>query len=196
MTENILDKWGGANSWFCLNRNFSDRGNDGQCQEMGQSSPLLHFAHKMWPNLRPVGWLCLSDLWVSFFSGPPTSFLVCETSVHSQNPWCGTICVIHTLPRFVKFWMMVVVVVVLSHSVVSNSFAIHGLPGSSVYGDSQARILEWVAISSSRGFPQPRARIHTSCIGRWVLYHWGTWKITWEEWCITYVKNKNSKLHV
>ena len=102
MTENILDKWGGANSWFCLNRNFSDRGNDGQCQEMGQSSPLLHFAHKMWPNLRPVGWLCLSDLWVSFFSGPPTSFLVCETSVHSQNPWCGTICVTHTLPRVCK----------------------------------------------------------------------------------------------
>ena len=62
MTENILDKWGGANRVVCLNRNFSDKGKDGQCQEMGQSSPLLHFAHKMWPNLCPVGWLCLSDL--------------------------------------------------------------------------------------------------------------------------------------
>ena len=29
------------------------------------------------------------------------------------------------------------------------------LPGSSVLGISQARILEWVAISSSRGFPPP-----------------------------------------
>ena len=29
------------------------------------------------------------------------------------------------------------------------------LPGSSVHGISQARILEWVAMSSSRGFPNP-----------------------------------------
>ena len=31
-----------------------------------------------------------------------------------------------------------------------------GPPGSSVHGILQARILEWVAISSSRGFSQPR----------------------------------------
>ena len=30
------------------------------------------------------------------------------------------------------------------------------LPGSSVHGISQARVLEWVAISSSRGSSQPR----------------------------------------
>jgi len=35
----------------------------------------------------------------------------------------------------------------------------------------QARILEWVAISSSRGSSQPRDRTHVSCIGRWILYH-------------------------
>ena len=29
------------------------------------------------------------------------------------------------------------------------------LPGSSVHGILQARILKWVAISSSRGFPDP-----------------------------------------
>ena len=32
------------------------------------------------------------------------------------------------------------------------------LPGSSVHGILQARILEWVAISFSRGFSQPRDR--------------------------------------
>ena len=32
------------------------------------------------------------------------------------------------------------------------------LPGSSVHGILQARILEWVAISSSRGSSQPRDR--------------------------------------
>ena len=36
--------------------------------------------------------------------------------------------------------------------------------GSSVYGISQARILEWVAISSSRGSSWPRDRTHVSCI--------------------------------
>ena len=38
-------------------------------------------------------------------------------------------------------------------------------------GILQARILEWVPISSSRGSSQPRDRNCFSCIGRWVLYH-------------------------
>ena len=48
------------------------------------------------------------------------------------------------------------------------------LPGSSVHGVSQAKILEWVAISSSRGSYQPRDRTYVSCIGRQILYHWAT----------------------
>ena len=44
-------------------------------------------------------------------------------------------------------------------------------PGSSVHGILPARILKWVAISSSRGSSQPRDRTHISCIGRRVLYH-------------------------
>ena len=52
-------------------------------------------------------------------------------------------------------------------------------PGSSVHGISQARILEGVAISSSRGSSQPRDQTCiscVSCIGRQVLYHRGTWE--------------------
>ena len=37
------------------------------------------------------------------------------------------------------------------------------LPGSSVHGVFQARILEWVAILFSRGFSWPRDRTHVSC---------------------------------
>jgi len=44
-------------------------------------------------------------------------------------------------------------------------------PGSSVQGILQIIILEWVAISSSRGSSPPRDRIHISCVGRWILYH-------------------------
>ena len=48
------------------------------------------------------------------------------------------------------------------------------LPGSSVHGILQARILEWAAISFSRGSSQPRdwtCISYVSCIGRQVLYH-------------------------
>ena len=37
-------------------------------------------------------------------------------------------------------------------------------PGSSVHGILQARILEWVAISFSRGSSQPRDQTQVSCI--------------------------------
>ena len=40
----------------------------------------------------------------------------------------------------------------------------YSLPGSSVHGILQARILEWVAISSSRGSSQPRDQCRVSCI--------------------------------
>ena len=45
-------------------------------------------------------------------------------------------------------------------------------PGSSVHEISQARILEWAAISLSRGFSWPRDQTHVSGIGSCVLYHW------------------------
>ena len=44
-------------------------------------------------------------------------------------------------------------------------------PGSSVHGVSQTKILEWVAISFSRGSSQPRDQNHVSCISRRILYH-------------------------
>ena len=46
-----------------------------------------------------------------------------------------------------------------------------GPPGSSVYGIFQARILEWVAISYSRGSSWPKDGTCVSCIGRQILYH-------------------------
>ena len=46
--------------------------------------------------------------------------------------------------------------------------------GSSVHEISQARILEWVAISFSRGSSRPRDWTHVCCIGRRIRYHWAT----------------------
>ena len=44
-------------------------------------------------------------------------------------------------------------------------------PGSFVHGILQARILERVAISYSRGSSRLRDRTSVSCVGRWILYH-------------------------
>ena len=49
-------------------------------------------------------------------------------------------------------------------------------PGSCVHGISQARIMEWVAISYSRASSQFRDQTHIFCTGRWILYHWATRK--------------------
>ena len=46
--------------------------------------------------------------------------------------------------------------------------------GSSIPGIFQAKILEQVAISFSRGSSQPRDQTCYSCIGRQILYHWAT----------------------
>ena len=50
----------------------------------------------------------------------------------------------------------------------------YSLPGSSVHGIFQAKILEWVTISFSRGSSQLRGWTSISCFGRWILYHWAT----------------------
>ena len=54
-------------------------------------------------------------------------------------------------------------------------------PGSSVHGIFQVRILDWVAISYSRGSSQPRDQTHiscVSCIGRQILYYPPPGKLT------------------
>ena len=64
------------------------------------------------------------------------------------------------LSRFIRVWLF---------AALQTS-----LPVSSVHGILQARILEWVAISSSRGSFQPRDQTgisYIACNGRQVLYH-------------------------
>ena len=57
-------------------------------------------------------------------------------------------------------------------------------PGSSVPGILQARTLEWVAISFSRGSSWPRDQTHVSCIsctGKWILSNWPPWEVPYIE---------------
>ena len=50
-------------------------------------------------------------------------------------------------------------------------------PGSSVHRISQARILEWVAISFSRESPQPRDQTRVSCIASRFFTCWAIRKV-------------------
>ena len=62
-----------------------------------------------------------------------------------------------------------------SHSVVSNSLQPYGLwpfQAPPVHRIPQGRILEWVAISLSRGSSQPRVQTCISCIAGGFFYHW------------------------
>ena len=55
----------------------------------------------------------------------------------------------------------------------------YSLPGSSVCGTSQARLLEWIAISFSRGSSKLRSQTQVSCTaGRWDLIRYAEEKIT------------------
>ena len=67
--------------------------------------------------------------------------------------------------------------------VASNSLQAHRLYpiGPSVHGVFQARMLKWVAISSSRGFSQPRNQTYISCIGGQSLYHCTSWEALIQE---------------
>ena len=48
------------------------------------------------------------------------------------------------------------------------------LPGFSIHGIVQARILEWVAISFSKGSSQPRDQTQVSCIAARLFTIWAT----------------------
>ena len=65
----------------------------------------------------------------------------------------------------------------VSRSIVSHSLCDPvdcSLPGSSLHGILQARILEWVAIPFCRGSSQPRDRTQVSCIAGRFFTIWAT----------------------
>ena len=73
----------------------------------------------------------------------------------SYEPDCGEFCCCCLVPK----WCLILC-----------DLKDYSLPGSSVHGISQARMLEWIAISFSRGSSRPRDQIHVSCIScvnRW-----------------------------
>ena len=88
--------------------------------------------------------------------------------------------VINTTLQF-NYWCAVVWPLIVSDSFHPMNCS---LPGFSVHGISQSRILEWVAISSSRWPSRPRDWTSIPCIGRQIFYRWANSTIfqLWVEW--------------
>ena len=97
------------------------------------------------------------------------SLSLVHTSLTFQRPHfltCVCVCVLSRVQFFVTPWT------ITRQPPLSMGFS--------------ARIMEWVAISSSREFSQPKDRTHVSRvsgIGRQILYHWATWEL------LTYLPN-------
>ena len=122
---------------------------------------------------------------------PPNTIIFTEGQF--CRSWFSVLCHLHVLPLEpgrvtiapTSAPLSLFFKVIISHSSLSFALAVQSLshvqhfcdsmdcspPGSSVHGISQARILEWVAISFSRASSQPRDQTHISCIGRQILYH-------------------------
>ena len=99
-----------------------------------------------------------------------------------QSLYCAFPCFAHTPPPVTgkhqsvlcvyEFVVVFICVYAQSFSTLCNPMDC-SLPGSCVYGIFQARILEWVAISYSTGFPAQGSNplFLISCIGKRILYH-------------------------
>ena len=70
------------------------------------------------------------------------------------------------------------------------------LPGSSVHGILQARILEWVAISFCRRSSQPRDRTQVSCIAGRFFTNWAMREVQLPFWFIGWINHKPTQIQV
>ena len=84
---------------------------------------------------------------------------------------------IHMANRHMKRYSVLLIIIVVESLSCAQLFGNPvdcRLPGSSVHGIFQARILEWAAISLSRGSSQFRDRTRVSCTARRFFTDWAT----------------------
>ena len=108
--------------------------------------------------------------------GPWYSWLKKLINVYSVIPICRAVCSPIHPPVYLSTYLSPTFVVYCC--LVTKSYLTlwdpmdYSLSSSSVHGISQARILEWAAVSFSRGSSWPRSWTHVSSNDRWILYCW------------------------
>ena len=171
--KNALDlspQWCGAGGWFAVNRKG--------VRSDAETHRYLRTCHHV-----PLLVIYLRSL---------LSFMVLQkfASLHPQSPQCCN----HIQSKISLKHLKKCVALSLKHVDFNNEewvpgFSVYAcmlnrfsrvwldspmdcsLPGSSIHGISQTRILEWVVMPSSRGSSLPRDQTHISCTGRHVVYH-------------------------
>ena len=118
---------------------------------------------------------------------------------------CNLICVLLRMDEnrlYLKITVCVCVLVVQSCPTLCDPMD-YSWPGSSVFGNLQARILEWVAMPSSRGSSTPRDWTQVSyayCICRWFFMTSATWEAQLEcdipQMILTYRQRANGFHHL
>ena len=122
-------------------------------QEYQSGLPFPHPGDFPNPGIKPMSFVSLALAGGFFITAPPGKHLHCSM--------CVCVCVCMCAKS-------------LKSCLTLCDPMDHCLPGPAAHGILQARILEWVAMPSSRRSSQPRDRTHVSyisCIGRWLLYH-------------------------
>ena len=132
---------------------------------------------KRWISFEYTGGLCVwreddegTAGWIIML--PVNGSSKCMIPVHTSNPHPfhhKTLCFPITRSGDLSWkwkWNLINLVWLLSDSMDST------LPGFPAHGILQARILEWVAISFSRGSSRPRARTRVSCIAGGFFTFW------------------------
>ena len=111
--------------------------------------------------------------------GPGKNFIFCKYPNDKDTSNC--MLKILLMQPFLRKWCVCVCVCMYAQSCWTLRNPMDCSPqSSSVHGILQARILEWVAISFSRGSSRPRDLTHISCIsctGRQILYHCATCEV-------------------
>ena len=77
--------------------------------------------------------------------------------------------VVHQAPLSMSVWVKV--------TQLHPTLRPHGLPGSSVHGILQARMLQWAAIPISRGSFWPRDQTQVCCIAGRFFMVWASWGV-------------------
>ena len=125
---------------------------------------LLHlFNHRTLAKCL-LAWVIFHLIYVPWCVCVRTRMHVC-VCMHMHVRVCTCVCTV-CARACMHVCVCVCVCYLLSHALLCNP-TYYSPPGSSVYGASQARILDWVAIPFSSG----SSRTCISCIGRRILFH-------------------------
>ena len=179
--------WSASVRWGCGACNFWAPPLSFPADNMAFHQGVARISDRMW-DIHPAGKAAVTESLPfpnTSFSGSPTAsraraklISVASEALTSDHffcalPWTMTTVCVHVLNLYLR---MCVCSVTLVTSVMLDSLWPYRLSpaGSSVHGVLQARILEWVAMPSSRGSSRPKDWSCISCHYRQILYLWAT----------------------